>query len=311
MAMSEITQTEKVENIKTETETQTENNAATVPTTEPFREKSISVEFDPVYYNALNKLAKAMYISTWSPEPLWLRFTPGMIDGGLEVKELDSQHVSMLDLWYESESFIRYYVEEPLTFPFAENSIIKNAKDNVTLRCTERENEWVYTLSEGPKETTIEIEKEGDYDPVPSPALVPKLSPTVKLVLMRKPLLDFLRANKKADKVTLMAERPAPTSATLTISSITDTNASSKITFRQNDIELLDIEFLEPPTYQAKATYDATRLKAVLQAVPTELIEIRFRENYPCHLSFVLDDPVTVTRSRNKIDYYLAPQITG
>jgi DNA polymerase III sliding clamp (beta) subunit (PCNA family) len=275
--MSEI-QTEKVD-------------AENVENTEPFKEKIIEVEFSPFQYNVVNKLVKVMNTTTYgrsySYNPIWLRFDTN----GLHVREMDPSHVTMIELRYNPQSFARYGVIDPITFPFTENTVIKNAKNPVTLKCIETKDKWIYTLSETPKESTIEVNKED----TPNSHALPNLTFDVSLIIDRKILLDFLRANREADEITLIADR---STMTLTLSTTID-NVTNKMTLTKD--RLLALDFLDSTVSDAKAIYSAEYLKAILQAIPTESIKLSFKRDYPCCVSFILE-----TKDIN-IDYYLAP----
>jgi DNA polymerase III sliding clamp (beta) subunit (PCNA family) len=206
---------------------------------------------------------------------------------------MDPSHIAMLDLRYNPQSFARYDVIDPIAFPFTENAVIKNAKNPVVLKCTETKDKWIYTLSETPKESTIEVNK----DDTPNSHPLPNLTFDVSLIIDRKTLLEFLRANREADEITLIADR---STMTLTLSTTID-NVTNKMTLSKD--KLLALDFLDSTVSDVKAVYSAKYLRAILQAIPTESIKLSFKRDYPCCVSFILE-----TKDIN-IDYYLAPVV--
>jgi hypothetical protein len=258
--------------------------------TEQFTERTITVTMDASLYNIINKLTTVLGSTEYHKEEteVYLSFNTD----GLTIRQMNGEHTTMIDLKYPASLFSRYDVSLPMLFPFRQNSIIKKAKDEVTLQCTEQKDKWTYTISEGTmitsKTEVNKIEVNAEYNIPKSPIVYLP----VKVTMLKKVLLDVLR-NKEVDYVTFEAISEVEVKITLL------GNVYGEVRLTPREVGVVQI-LIEPHTTEAKATYSVKYLKDILQAVPSEQIVFAYGHKQPCKITFKLDEA--------QISYYVAPR---
>jgi hypothetical protein len=258
------------------------------PIVPEFKERTIIVTMDASLYNIVNKLTRVLHYDGYSynriTDDVWLNFNTD----GLTIRQMNNQHTTMINIMYPASSFSRYDVSLPMLFPFRQNSLIKKAKAEVTLCCTEQKDKWIYTIQEGIITSKTEVDKEEYTMPQPLNLNLP-----VRVTMQKELLLNVLR-NKEVEYIAFEAKTLEEVSLTLW----GDTEIG-KVSLTSEEVA---IEQIEPHTTEVKATYDARYIKDILQAVPMELIVFAYGTEQPCCISFL--------KTKAQIDYYIAPRCT-
>jgi len=284
------------ENVENQNVTQSvEQPVVTEQKTEQFTERTITVTMDASLYNIINKLTTVLGSTEYHKDEteVWLSFNTD----GLTIRQMNGQHTTMIAMMYPARLFSRYGVSLPMLFPFRQTSLIKKAKDEVTLQCIEQKDKWIYAITEGAITSKTEVDKievNAEYD-IPE---LPKVYLPVEVTMLKKVLLDILR-NKEVDYVTFEAISEVEVKITL----LGDFNRGEigEVRLTPREVGVGQI-LIEPHTTEAKATYSVRYLKDILQAVSSEQIVFAYGHNLPCKITFKLDNEA-------QISYYIAPRV--